>query len=323
VTATKIPLFFSYIRLWYLITPWNLFKTALLSFHCYLLLLLTAIELPSLTVPISHLLLLNLLLLKPREELPHCLSNEKLWSECAASVDGNFESCVSTPGCGQPVMDNPNNRSRHPGRPYHPESLHGSPAPSWIPPEHNHLSGPQSQAYLVQNHASQPRPHHSLGRGSASLDSYQMGLSGGPLLPNPLSQPFTLPHPSGGLYLPHQGHWTSHSMQAPIPPNYSGMMNMSGGLRYELMPALPAVGSGYPLQTPESNPGMGLHANPGLEANTPAQNRYISVPYYVGPPPMHHQRESIGLDPLPATSNRRLALSRAARSQSFYSPSCK
>lgn len=216
-------------------------------------------------------------------------------------------------------MDNPNNRTLHPGRPYHPEPLNGPPTSSWMPPQHNHPPGPQPQAYLGQNHVPQPRAHHSLGRPSTGLDPYQMGFSGGPLLPNPISHSYTLPHPNEGLYLPHQGQWASHPMQAPIPPNYGGMMNMSGGLRYELMPALPAVGSGYPSQPPGSNMGMGLHTNTGLDGTIPALSYYA-----IGPPPMY-QTGPVGLDPQPAGSaanNRRLA-SRVARAQSSYSPSCK
>lgn len=215
-------------------------------------------------------------------------------------------------------MDDPNNRTLHPGRPYHPEPLNGPPVPSWMPPEQNHPSGPQPQAYLGQNHAPRPRAQHSLGRSSTMLDPFQMGFNGGPLLPNPISQSYTLPHPNGGSYMPPQGQWASHPMQAPIPPNYGGMMNMSGGLRYDLMPALPAVGSGYPSQPPESNMGMGMHANPGLDGIMP------SLPYYAGPPPMY-QVGPVGLDPQPAGSaahSRRLA-SRVARTQNFYSPSCK
>lgn len=285
------------------------------------------IGLPSPTAPISHLLLL-----KPGKQLPRCLLSEKPWSECATSVDGNFESCASTPGCGQPVMDNSNHRPLHPGRPYHPEPPRGPPAPSWVPSEHIHPQGPQ--AYPVQNHAPRPRAYHPPGRASTSLDSYQMGFGGGPSLPNPIPQGYTLPHPHGGLYLPHQGHWVSHSMQAPIPPNHGGMMNMSGGLSYELMPTPPAVGSGYPSQPPQ---GMGLHANTGLEANTQLQSRYIQqsgiipMSYYVAPPP-GHQIGQIGLDPYPAgstTYNRRLgytgssASSRVPRAPNSYSPSCK
>ncbi|PNP41422.1 hypothetical protein TGAMA5MH_06749 [Trichoderma gamsii] len=216
-------------------------------------------------------------------------------------------------------MDNPNDRTLHPGRPYHPEPLNGPPTPSWVPPEQIHPSGPQSQAYLGQNHAPRPRAHHSLGRPSTTLDPYQMGFSGGPLLPNPISQSSTLPHPNGGLYMSHQGQWASHPMQSPIPPNYGGMMNMPGGLRYELMPGQPAVGSGYSSQPPESNMGMGMHAGTGLDGTIPA------LPYYVGPPPMYQAGPAgpVGLDPQPAgsaTYNRRLA-SRVARTQSFYSPS--
>ncbi|KAL6887913.1 hypothetical protein GGI43DRAFT_426042 [Trichoderma evansii] len=185
-------------------------------------------------------------------------------------------------------MESTNYRQLHPGRPYHPEPLQGPPAPSWMPREHDHPQGPQ--AYSLQNHAPRPLAYHSPGRAGTNLDSYQMSFGGGLLLPNPTPQAYTLPHPHGG-YLPRQGHWASLSMQAPIPPNHAGMMNMSGGLRYEPPPILPAVGSGYLPQPPESEPGIGLHDTMGLEADTQPQGRYaqqpamMPMPYVVAPPP--------------------------------------
>ncbi|UKZ66736.1 uncharacterized protein TrAtP1_007908 [Trichoderma atroviride] len=85
-------------------------------------------------------------------------------------------------------------------------------------------------------------------------------------------------------------------MQSPIPPNYGGMVNMSGGLTYEPMPALPAVGSGYPSQPPASNMGMGMHANTGLDGTMPA------LPYYVGPPQMHQHKVTTRLHHRPYTT---------------------
>lgn len=219
----------------------------------------------------------------------YLISSEKLSDDRATSVVSNFESCASKPGCLQPVMDPTNNRPLHPRRPYHPEPIPGPPVPNWMPRELEHPQVPQ--AYSLQNNAPRPLAYHSPGRAGTNFDSYQMSFTGGPLLPNPTPQAYTLPHPHGGGYFPRQGHWAPHSMPAPIPPNHAGMMNMSGGLRYEPPPILPAVGSGYPPQPPESEPGIGLHNNIGFETNTQPQNRYMQQPpimpisYAVAPQP--------------------------------------
>ncbi|KAK6449838.1 hypothetical protein FP744_10006088 [Trichoderma asperellum] len=147
-------------------------------------------------------------------------------------------------------MDPTNNRPLHPRRPYHPEPIPAPPVPNWMSRELEHPQVPQ--AYSLQNHAPRPLAYHSPGRAGTNFDSYQMSFTGGPLLPNPTPQAYTLPHPHGGGYFPHQGNWPPHSMPVPIPPNHAGMMNMSGGLRYEPPPILPAVGSGYPPQPPET-----------------------------------------------------------------------
>lgn len=241
-------------------------------------------------------------------------------------------SCASTSGCRQPEMDSNNHRPLHPGRPYHPEPLHGPPAPSWMPREPDHPQGPQ--AYSMQNHVPRPMAYHSPGRAGTHPDSYNMSFAAaGLVLPNPTPQAYTLPHPHGG-YLHRPNHWASLPMQAPIPPNHAGMMNISGGLRYEPLPTLPALGPGYPPQPSESEPGMGPHDNMGWAADTQPQSRYVQqpaimpMPYMVAPPPPHQTMPNPQLVASTPQSRRfgfpgSSASSRVPRASSSSSPSCK